>query len=181
MTRYIGRNWIFGLRTTTTVLPKTIYNIITILLNKLCVLHCTVYTILQSPIKYIIYLQLFQNLSWAGMIIEQNLQSTDHSRCHYRIIIAQYPKSQSNFTPKKGHEKGPRRCWATTQSTCHICPSSKQFLTIPPPFFIEFTPNPLYLDKGLNSSLFCVDKSTCYLEPLLYSPCQIEQGLVLFF
>ncbi len=63
-------------------------------------------------------------------------------------------------------QKGLRRCWAAAHSTCHICPSINIFL-LPPVLIIEYTPNPLFLEKRLYSSRYCVHKNTFTLEKLL--------------
>ncbi len=80
--------------------------------------------------------------------------------------------------PKEGLEKGLERCWIAAQTTCRICPSLKNFLQTPV-LFIEYTPNPLYLERGLQFPLLCI--YTYLLSwAAVHKLSQIKQGLILF-
>ncbi len=103
--------------------------------------------------------------------------------------LAHVPGAHSHksitYTPKKGLQKGLRRCWEVAewegakQLLNQLAAFSYKHFLLPPVLFIEYTTIPLYLKRGLYSSLFCVHNSSVSLAKWLRPHCKIGSSSTL--
>ncbi len=91
----------------------------------------------------------------------------------YQLLIFPEPIVVKPFHLKEG-------AWEGTEVKQLLSQLAKFALVInifllPPALFIEYTLNPLYLERD-SSSLFCVHISTCSLEQRLIAPVKMSRG-----